>query len=836
MFRPHRLLLPIVVLVVSTSHSAASGLLIPDDQKLPPLAMVNHRVSVLIEDQVAITTVEQTFRNQTDRVLEATYLFPVPRGASVDRFTMWVDGKEISGELLDSKHARQVYIDIVRRTQDPGLLEYLGNNLMRLRVFPIPPKGDQKVKVSFKSIAIKDGNVVEYIYPLKTNAKSTSTLEDFSIKILIKSQYPIHNIYSPTHAITTTRKGEREVAVEFERSQAILDKDFQLFYGVGDQSIGLTSLLYKPIAGEDGYFMFLISPQIDAAKIRVSQDLVVVLDTSSSMSDIKMSQAKKALKHCLAQLQPDDRFGLIKFSTTISKFRDNLVPADKDYLAAAEKWVDGLKPSGGTAIWPALEEALAMRPNEAVRPYTIVFFTDGLPTVDETDPDKIVKKTAAKNTANTRIFTFGVGDDVNAMMLDQLAETTRAVSSYVRPAEDISDKVASLYRKMSHPVFTDLKLSVSEHIQLHEVYPPKLPDLFHGTQLVVIGRYQGQGPALIRLSGLLGHERKELIYDLNFPERTSSDTGKDFVEPLWARRKVGFLLDQIRLNGEKKELVDEVVLLAKRYGIATPYTSYLVVPDTRLPIAQPSRRPSNPQWGMGPIGGVLPIPVQGGLAGAGGGGVSGIPPGLIRSGAKGNETGSGPPMRVEDFAKSQAGDDGRALASNRGQLSEQQVREAREKLKQESDPVLRAQLTEELLRYQQSKRLWDASNAALKGRKDQYQSGQLGVELACASTQLRNQERLSLTANRLANGRNVLEVGGVWIDDAFRPNLKTLNVKAHSPAYFRILEKQPAMKDVFRLGNYLVWVTPSGVALVVDQHNGMETLSDGEIDALFQRN
>src|SRR5947199_3154563 len=159
----------LVLLALAGSSVQAAGLLIPEDKKLPPLAMVNHKVTATIEDQVAITTLEQTFRNHTDRPLEATYLFPVPKGASVDRFTMWVDGKETGGELLDAKHAHQVYTDIVRRTQDPGLLEYLGNSLMRMRVFPIPPKGDQKVKISFKSIAPMDGSVVEYVYPLKTD-------------------------------------------------------------------------------------------------------------------------------------------------------------------------------------------------------------------------------------------------------------------------------------------------------------------------------------------------------------------------------------------------------------------------------------------------------------------------------------------------------------------------------------------------------------------------------------------------------------------------------------------------------------------------------------------
>ncbi|VTR94951.1 Vault protein inter-alpha-trypsin domain protein OS=Pedosphaera parvula (strain Ellin514) GN=Cflav_PD1158 PE=4 SV=1: VIT: VWA_3 [Gemmata massiliana] len=809
----------LAAILAGASSASASGILIPEDKKLPPLAMVNHKVTVAIDEQVAITTVEQSFRNHTDRNLEATYLFPVPKGATVDKFTMWVDGKEMGGELLDAKHAHKVYTDIVRRTQDPGLLEYLGNSLLRLSVFPVPPKGDQKIKISYKFVAQKDGNVVEYIYPLKTDGKANRTLEAFSVNLTIKSRHAVQNVYSPTHAITTTRKSDREVNVAFERNQAILDKDFQLFYGFGDKDIGLTPLLYKPITGEDGYFMFLVSPQVEAEKKRVPRDLVLVLDTSSSMSDIKMQQAKKALKFCLTQLKPEDRFAILKFSTSVVPFRDKLVEANKDYLEAANKWVDGLKTSGGTAIWPALDEALGMRSDDPSRPFTMVFFTDGQPTVDETNPDKIVKNVMGKNSGNTRIFTFGVGDDVNAAMLDQLADATRAITTYVREAEDIEAKVASLYGKISHPVLTDVKLATTGGIQLHEIYPPKLPDLFQGTQLVVIGRYTGNGHSAIRLTGTVGKEKQEFVYELNFPPKTESDTGKDFVEPLWARRKVGYILDQIRVNGEKKELIDEVVALAKRYGIATPYTSHLVVPDGPMPVVPPTVRPGGPL----PRPGTLPAAP---IAGGGFGGASGIPAGP-----------GGGPQRVEDFAKNQAagdkGDGKSGLAGNRGSMTERQVKEAIDALKSEKDPEVRAKFSEEVKKLAAQKRTWDEADRALKGGKSGYQTGQLGVDLSCAANGLRNQDRVSLTANRQVYGRNCLEIGGVWIDDGYKADTKSVTVKAQSDAYFRILEKHPQIKDVYRLGNHVVWMTPSGTTLVVDPNDGKDKMEDADIEALF---
>src|SRR5262249_6542475 len=384
----HTLLAAFALVLAGSGQVRAAGLLIPDEKTLAPLAMLHHTVTISIDDQVAITKVEQTFRNHTNRQLEATYVFPVPKGASVNKFTMWVGGKETKGELVPAKKAREIYNNIVRRTQDPGLLEYIDNNLLKLRVFPVPAKGDQKVSIQYTAVCNKEAKLIEYVYPLKTDGKAVQTLEKYSITATVKSQHAVMNVYSLSHALALKRKSDKEVSVTFDKDQGSLDRDFQLFYSTGKDDIGLTALAHRPISAEKGFFTLLVTPKWSLGeKQRIPQDVVMVLDTSGSMRGKKMEQARKALKYCLRNLGEKDRFGLISFGTAVDPYEDKLLDASSEQKTKALKWIDDLDAIGGTAINKALLTALGMRPKDTERPFTIVFFTDGEPTIGETDPN-----------------------------------------------------------------------------------------------------------------------------------------------------------------------------------------------------------------------------------------------------------------------------------------------------------------------------------------------------------------------------------------------------------------------------------------------------------------
>ena len=792
-----RKLLTLLMLVACSTAARGNGLLIPDEPDLPPLAMLNHQVTVKLEDQISVTKVRQTFRNHTSRKLEATYVFPVPRGASVREFSMWVNGRRVQGELLDASKAQSIYTSIIQQTRNPALLDYIGSDMLRMKIFPVPPGGDQQVEVSFTGIARRENDLVDYLYPLKSDRHAASTLEEFKLDVQITSQRPIANVYSPSHDISVSQPDDNHAQVKYERHGAQLDRDFQLYYTTGDDDIRLTTIEHRPIRDDDGYLLMLVSPSAELPKDQqVPRDIVFVVDSSGSMQGGKLEQAQHAFKHCLAGLSQRDRFGLLRFSTTVDSFRYELSPVAEKDIQKANRWVDKLYPRGGTAIAEALEAALDMRTEDQHRMFTVVFFTDGQPTIGERDPDAIITQIARQNSENTRIFSFGVGDDLNAMLLDQIAEQTRGVSQYVRPGQDLNQCVCSFFDKINRPVLANLKLSTSSAIQLTEVYPPQLPDLFYGEQLVVLARYEGTGDVQIRLDGTFGNQPQRFVYDIKLAGQTVE---KPFVEELWARRKVGFLLDQIRIGGEQQELVDEVMRLAKEYGIATPYTSYLIMPDAPLPVvATANRRP-----------GAASQPAALTLAGAGGRGA-----------------------RLEEFARQVQGE-GQGLGKNRADLQDAVFEQAAQQ-EAGGSPAADQRLHDQIASARRLRGTLDLAQANYaRGKFRANHVNALGVELAVSTNELKRTRQVQASAIKIVANRRCMELGGVWIDDGFRPEMPTLTVRAQGEAYFRMLARHPGLKDVFQLGNHVLWIAPNGTALVIEAERGQEQLSDREIDALF---
>ncbi len=549
----------------------ATGFMVPSDRRLDCLELESHRVTVEVRGQGAVTTVKEVFRNQYNQQLEATFAFPLPEKAAVTDFRMYVDGRLVTGEIKDAREARDIYQDIVRRMRDPGLLEYAGSNLIKLSVFPIPPHGAQEVRITYAETLAADSGLVEYVYPMRTPQKAVRTMKDFTLSVDITADAGLKNVYSPSHDISVTRVDDRHVKAGFERSGAALDRDFHLFYSLSDKDFG-ASLISHMARGGDGYFLLLLSPKVEVSPDEVSpKDVVFVIDVSGSMKSGKLDQAKKALLFCVSRLNRDDRFNVVAFSDGVKSMSEEPLPASEDNRARAKDFISGLAAEGGTDIDSALQAALRSGSDKA-RPSYVVFLTDGEPTVGETDAGQIVKNVAKRSDSSVRVFSFGVGNDVNTKLLDGIAEATNAVNQYVHPDEDIETRVSSFFAKVGDPVLSDIEIGYGG-ADVYDVLPRKPGDLFTGSQLVLAGRYRDDGRATIVVKGRGGKGQKTFEYPVTF---ASAGDDNAFVSDLWASRKIAFLLGEIRLHGEKAELRDEVVRLSKEHGIVTPYTSYLV--------------------------------------------------------------------------------------------------------------------------------------------------------------------------------------------------------------------------------------------------------------------
>jgi Ca-activated chloride channel family protein len=560
----------------------------PLPSPLSQLTIRYHHVDVTIEDQVAVTHVDQVFYNPNEWDVEGTYLFPIPKDAVVTSFTLWVNGEAVQAQILDAQQARQIYEEIVSSLRDPALLEYVDQGAVQARIFPIPSRGERRIELEYSQVLSAENGLVRYLYPLSTEKFSRTPLESVAVNVQIRSSIPVRAVYSPTHAISTDRENDQLILVGYEAENILPDSDFGLYFSIGEAE-AFHLLSYRDendSLDPDGFFLLLLAPRPDVDQRPLPKDVLLVLDKSGSMEGEKFRQAQEALRFILKSLNPDDRFNIISFSTAVQSYAPGLRSADE--VAEALPWVDRLNAAGSTDINRALLEAVGMA--EESRPTYVIFLTDGLPTVGELDSQKILDNLSVVAQPNLRLFSFGVGYDVDTFLLDSLSQAYRGASTYVLPGDRLDEVLSDFYTKVSTPVLTDLQLDFGE-LAVYDLYPQPLPDLFSGSQIILVGRYRQPGTTTITLSGEVNGEPQLFRYaDQEFPASNRDISGSLAAIPrLWATRKVGYLLNQVRLQGPDPETIDQIVTLSIRYGIITPYTSYLVTEDLPLGAADQDR-------------------------------------------------------------------------------------------------------------------------------------------------------------------------------------------------------------------------------------------------------
>ncbi len=579
----------------------AQGFFMPGPGSSPPI-LISHSLDVAVANQASVCHVEQVFENQGPAVIEGVYYFPVPQDANVSAFAMWVDGKKLEGELLNRDQARKIYETIVRRNIDPALLEYADYRFFRVNIFPIPPGKERKIELDYHQILPMTDGLVRFFYPVHGESKVGRTQSGHRpvpgrprmprersletspqgagrqfFQMNISSDIGIKNVYSPSHNIEIGRESDRRVRITYEGHRKTNSADFVVYYSLDENQLGASLLCHRPRNDEDGYFMLLISPKTDLDdEKRQPQDIVYVLDTSGSMDGEKIRQAKSALVYCLQHMNKDDRFAIVSFSSKVGTFRDEMSSVHS-HRSGALDYLQSIRAKGGTNIYAALNRALTFQ-HDAGRLVNVIFITDGLPTAGNTDVDDIVEYVRKEN-SGARVFAFGVGYDVNTFLLDKIAQHSRAASDYITPDEDIEQNISLFFDKVDQPVMTNLELDY-DGLGPGDIFPARLPDLFHGAQLVVVGRYRNSGTTGITLSGENRGRIRRYRYRMDFAEKRKNP----FVARLWASRKVGYLLDEMRESGQNEEIKQQIEDLCMDYGIMSPFTSYLVREED-IPVA-----------------------------------------------------------------------------------------------------------------------------------------------------------------------------------------------------------------------------------------------------------
>lgn len=564
------------------------------------LQITEVEADVVILEQAATTTLDISLRNPTSTRREAELLVPVPDGAVVRGFSFQGSSAAPTAKLLPRAEAKKIYDEIVARAKDPAILELAGYNVVRSSVFPVEAGGTQKLRLTYEHLIDADQNRLDYVIP---RSESVGYQTPWKVSVRIESKSPISTVYSPSHKLEVTRTSANVVNVRLAGDVSREPGHFRLSYLVQRDALTASMIAYPDASIGGGYFLLLAGlpakPLDGSEGTAMKREVTLVIDRSGSMAGEKFEQARQAAIQILNSLESGESFNLVVYSDTVELFSPEPVVKTPESIERATAYVKSLRTASGTNIHDALLEALRQKPAPGTLPL-VLFLTDGLPTVGQTS-EKAIREVATKlNPHNRRIFSFGVGFDVNTPLLENIASDTRGSATFVLPNENVEVKVAQAFRKLQGPILAepqiacvDSSLTAVASSRVRELMPSKLPDLFDGDQLVLFGQYRGSEPIGFVVKGNYLGKNREFTFHFGLEK---ASTRNAFVPRLWASRKIAFLVDAIRQLGadpspttlasasdpRMKELVDEIVRLSTEFGILTEYTAFLAHEGTDL--------------------------------------------------------------------------------------------------------------------------------------------------------------------------------------------------------------------------------------------------------------
>ncbi len=559
------------VMSLAAQPAEAAGLLVADGGLGGVLEIEQHNVEVTINNGIAVTSVTQVFRNTEDRQLEALYTFPVPKGASVSEFSMWIGGKEMVGEVVEKQRARQIYDSYKRRNIDPGLLEQVDHKTFEMRIFPVLPRAEQRVRIVYYQELDVDADWATYVYPLATNVGvgvDTRTRGALSLNLTARSEVPIAKMESPSHGdeFVIARQGEHQVQASLEVTGGDLNRDFVVAFRLDRPQTGIDIVASKE-RGEDGYFLLTLTAGDELEKREDGADYVFVLDISGSMAnDGKLGVSRGSIDAFVRALDEKDRFDVMTFNVAATPLFRELRPAADANKNEAESFLLGQRARGGTSLEPAIRAAYAYKDPD--RPLNVVILSDGM---TEQAGRAALMDLIRQKPSSSRVFAIGVGNDVDRPLLQQVAEDAGGLAAFLSRGDDFERKAAAFRRKLTRAAITNVEIVVAGG-ELFDVEPRRLPNLYHGMPIRMYGRYGKAGKVALTIRGDLDGEPFEKVVEVTLP---GDDATQPEIERMWACHRVRRLLRN--MQGEDPRVIDEAVRLGEGYSIVTPYTSFLVL-------------------------------------------------------------------------------------------------------------------------------------------------------------------------------------------------------------------------------------------------------------------
>ncbi|MCF0234493.1 MAG: VWA domain-containing protein, partial [Thermoguttaceae bacterium] len=554
----------------------------PELPETTPYKIDSITVDASIVGEVATVDVAQTFKNVGSRTIETSFVFPLPYDGAIDSMTLLVDGKEYPAKLLDAKEARSNYEEIVRKNRDPALLEWVGAGMFKTSVFPIPAGESRTISIRYSQLLRTSDGLTDFLFPMSCAKYTSSPVGKITFTINISGDSELKNVYSPSFDLNIERFGKNAAKVVCVLENKSSLNDFRLFFDRAPEEISTKIQSYRPNDGEDGYFLLLASPKaLDENRAPTPKTIVFTLDTSGSMMGQKIEQARDSLKFALERLRDGDKFNIVLFASDVRSYKEELQTASPETRADAAAFVDSVRAAGSTHIEGAIKTSFThIAKDDSANPKYLFFLSDGEATVGECGEMKLAEIARTANQNGARFFSFGLGFDVNSRLLDRFVRDGRGRGEYVKPNENIEDRVSALYKRVEDPVFSEVEFSLTlkdapeDKYFVNLVYPSGKIDVFAGDQLSIVGRYSKSGAISGKIDAKFVGSAVEFPFEGKLTDK-SDDASFAFIERIWAARRIGEIVDKLDLDGANQELLDELLELSKKHGVLTPYTAFL---------------------------------------------------------------------------------------------------------------------------------------------------------------------------------------------------------------------------------------------------------------------